>query len=135
MVEKPIVTVGCFDLLHHGHIRLFERMRVFGSRLHVLVHDDYSIFINKDKFPVQSIEHRIRNLRAIGLLEEVLCVANPDPTPALQEHHASIGDFIFVRGDDWPDFPGRKFLESVRIEIKLVSYTSDISSTRLRDQL
>jgi hypothetical protein len=37
-VDK-IYTVGCFDLFHHGHVRLIERMREFGKKVIVGVHD------------------------------------------------------------------------------------------------
>jgi len=38
IVDK-VITVGCFDLLHAGHKKLFRRMRGLGKRLVVGVHD------------------------------------------------------------------------------------------------
>jgi len=37
-VDK-VYTVGCFDLFHHGHIKLIERMREIGKKVIVGVHD------------------------------------------------------------------------------------------------
>lgn len=34
-----VYTIGCFDLLHEGHIKLFERMRKLGKQLIIGVHD------------------------------------------------------------------------------------------------
>jgi bifunctional ADP-heptose synthase (sugar kinase/adenylyltransferase) len=34
-----VYTIGCFDLSHHGHVVLFERMRQLGKTLVVGVHD------------------------------------------------------------------------------------------------
>ena len=31
-VDK-VYTIGCFDLLHEGHIRLFERLRTLGKQV------------------------------------------------------------------------------------------------------
>ena len=38
-----VVTIGCFDLFHEGHVKLMQRMRSFGTRLLVGLHDDESI--------------------------------------------------------------------------------------------
>ncbi len=37
-VDK-VYTVGCFDLFHHGHIKLIQRMREIGKKVIVGVHD------------------------------------------------------------------------------------------------
>jgi hypothetical protein len=37
-VDK-VYTIGCFDLSHHGHVVLFERMRQLGKTLIIGVHD------------------------------------------------------------------------------------------------
>lgn len=37
-VDK-IYTVGCFDLFHHGHVKLIQRMREFGKKVIIGVHD------------------------------------------------------------------------------------------------
>lgn len=34
-VDK-VYTVGCFDLLHQGHLNLFERMRQLGKEVSVV---------------------------------------------------------------------------------------------------
>ena len=48
-VDK-VYTVGCFDLFHHGHIKLIERMREIGKKVIVGVHDSRrlvdSFFLN-----------------------------------------------------------------------------------------
>ena len=37
-VDK-VYTVGCFDLFHHGHVMLINRMREIGKKVIVGVHD------------------------------------------------------------------------------------------------
>ncbi len=37
-VDK-VYTVGCFDIFHHGHVRLIERMREVGKKVIIGVHD------------------------------------------------------------------------------------------------
>lgn len=37
-VDK-VYTVGCFDLFHHGHVKIINRMREIGKKVIVGVHD------------------------------------------------------------------------------------------------
>jgi hypothetical protein len=37
-VDK-VYTIGCVDLFHHGHVQLIKRMRQFGKKVIVGVHD------------------------------------------------------------------------------------------------
>jgi hypothetical protein len=37
-VDK-VYTIGCFDLFHHGHVQLIQRMRQLGKKVIIGVHD------------------------------------------------------------------------------------------------
>ncbi len=37
-VDK-VYTIGCFDLFHHGHVQLIQRMRQLGRKVIVGIHD------------------------------------------------------------------------------------------------
>jgi cytidyltransferase-like protein len=47
-VDK-VYTIGCFDLFHHGHIRLIERMREVGKKVIIGVHDSRRYVLHKKK--------------------------------------------------------------------------------------
>ena len=38
-----VVTNGCFDLIHKGHIEVFKKSKMLGDKLIVLVNSDNSI--------------------------------------------------------------------------------------------
>ena len=40
---KVVLTVGCFDMLHRGHMALFKRLMDASDKLVIGVHDDESI--------------------------------------------------------------------------------------------
>lgn len=126
-----VVTVGCFDLLHEGHANLLRAMRKKGKVV-VLVHDDASIWALKGRMPVQSIDHREHNLRLSGLVSEVLRVCSVDPADYLYDLFLN-GDWLFMRGDDMPDFPGRTAVERSSVTIELIPYTENVSSSDRRD--
>jgi cytidyltransferase-like protein len=47
IMPRAVITVGCFDLFHRGHVALFSHMREHGDRVCVGVHDSQSMFRNK----------------------------------------------------------------------------------------
>lgn len=144
VVKKPIIfTVGCFDTLHEGHVNLLEKMReeiginsYSNPNFYVLIHDDASIYKNKKRFPVQTLAHRMHNLDALGV-NHIIEVHHSDPTPDIKKFVESLPNnmFIYMRGDDWQDFPGKKYIESMHIPIKYISYTKGVSSTEIRNNL
>lgn len=137
------VTVGVFDCLHEGHINLFKKMKELGKEIVVLVHSDVSTFENKGRFPVQKLSHRCDNLYACEYVDTVLCVTRKDPTSMLAQVFSKIEDetlnrsedYVFVRGDDWSDFPGRKIVEDKGVEIVLIPYTKGVSTSQIREDL
>jgi cytidyltransferase-like protein len=134
-VHQVALTVGVFDLLHEGHVNLLQEMRKRGREIHVIVHDDLSTFHNKNRFPVQPLEFRLRNLEQIDMVDRIGVCHSPDPSQSIARTLAEKDDVVYVRGDDWPDFPGRSVLETREIPIEFVKYTQGVSSTQRRDEL
>jgi len=130
-----VFTCGVFDLFHAGHKELLENMQEVGDRVVVLLHDDKSTYANKERFPVQDYEHRRRNLLATGLVDDILMVDEADPSDSFKWFLHKKDNVIFMRGDDWQDFPGKQVLEERKVEIRLKKYKEDISSTKLRSEL
>lgn len=126
-----VLTVGCFDMLHKGHMNLFRAMREYGDQNVVGLHDDRSIWLNKGQMPVQSYQHRAHNLMLCGGADRVVMVVDADPSFVISGLLAG-GEWVYVRGDDWPDFPGRAAVEKAGARIVLVPYTKDISSAERR---
>src|SRR5439155_384511 len=53
-VERIVMTGGCFDILHAGHITYLEQAKALGNRLIVAVNDDDSV--GRLKGPERPIE-------------------------------------------------------------------------------
>lgn len=135
---KAAITVGVFDMLHEGHINLLNTMRLEAETIYVIVHDDHSTFLNKGKFPVQELGHRVRNLERARVATEVVSCTNPDPSPVLEKAVVamqSMGPVLYMRGDDWVEFPGKDVLAEHNITIKYIPYTKGVSSSQRRDEL
>ncbi|RUS71299.1 hypothetical protein EGW08_020942 [Elysia chlorotica] len=146
---ERVYTVGCFDLFHHGHIALLQRMRKFGKKVVVGVHDSRSIYHLKNRVPIDSTLTRMRNVKqfadeasipcfkCIFNLIYVFCVAGTDPTPFLDfifDKENQKENAIYIRGNDMPQFPARHLCESL-MTVKLLPYTQGVSSTKIRKHL
>ncbi|GFN92272.1 bifunctional protein hlde, partial [Plakobranchus ocellatus] len=130
-----VYTVGCFDLFHHGHVMLMRRMRQYGKKVIVGVHDSRSIYHLKHRVPMDSTMTRMRNVKQYA--DEVFCVAGTDPTPYLDfifDRRNRKESAIYIRGDDMPQFPARHLCEDL-MTVKLLPYTEGVSSTTLRKNL
>jgi D-beta-D-heptose 7-phosphate kinase/D-beta-D-heptose 1-phosphate adenosyltransferase len=64
--EKIVMTNGCFDVLHAGHVDYLRRAKALGHRLVVAVNSDASVARLKGPGrPVNSLEHRLAVLAAL----------------------------------------------------------------------
>ncbi len=103
MSSKPIIVAvsGGFDPIHIGHVRLFERARVLGDRLVVILNNDNWLRAKKHHIFMPEAERAevIRGLRAV---DEVF-VTKHLPNPADMSVAAELAELkpdIFANGGD-----------------------------------
>ena len=87
---------GCFDLIHHGHIKHFEAAKKFGDILVVTLTEDQ--FVNKgpDR-PYFNHDIRAHNLAALEVVDYVAINFAPTAIPAIE----SIKPNFYVKGQDY----------------------------------
>lgn len=130
---KVILTAAIMDMFHNGHKNVLEKMQARGDKVVVVLHDDKSCYDIKGKIPVQTVEHRKRNLMLTGLADEVLITKSIDPWKEFKEVIDKYDDIIFMRGDDNIKFPGRWIIDDNEIPIEFIPYTQGESSTKKRN--
>lgn len=139
MKKKIAITAAVFDCLHEGHINLLKFMREQAETTRVFLHDDKSTFKNKGRFTVQELRHRGKNLLDSGLVDRLVWVFDQSPGRDIKEWFQSqdvpAQEIVYIRGDDWSDFPGRDVVESLGIEIRFIGYTEGVSTTQIRKDL
>lgn len=108
-------------------------MKKESDRIIVVLHDDKSSFENKGRFPVQDYEHRSFNLLASDYVYDVVPTKKSDPSAALSNAIALYRPAVYMRGDDWPDFPGKAVVMTAGIPIVLAPYTAGVSTTLIRE--
>ncbi|HEX7081066.1 MAG TPA: bifunctional D-glycero-beta-D-manno-heptose-7-phosphate kinase/D-glycero-beta-D-manno-heptose 1-phosphate adenylyltransferase HldE [Gammaproteobacteria bacterium] len=96
--ERVVMTNGCFDILHAGHVAYLEEAKSFGNRLIVAVNDDDSVRrLKGPSRPVTPLEDRMAVLAGLAAVDWVVPFA--EDTPA-----ALIGRLlpdVLVKGGDY----------------------------------
>jgi D-sedoheptulose 7-phosphate isomerase len=94
-----VFTNGCFDLLHRGHLDLFERAKELGDRLIIGLNSDSSIRgIKGPERPLVAEEDRAAMLRSLRWVDEVIIFNEATPRNLI----AQLQPDILVKGGDWP---------------------------------
>ena len=128
---KTILTVGVFDILHYGHIKLLEHASELGGRLVVAVQDgDYVTKYKPGTEMVNTTEERLYMVKSIRYVDEVIVYNNVDNIVqetvfdilALGEDQNHSG---FQRAERWCKENGKEVIRLKR--------TPGISSTQLRN--
>jgi rfaE bifunctional protein nucleotidyltransferase chain/domain len=96
--RRVVLTNGCFDLLHVGHLTLLEAARAEGDVLVVALNSDASVRgLKGEGRPLIPQEERAEVLLALETVDRV--VVYEDPTP-LEVIRALLPD-VLVKGADW----------------------------------
>lgn len=127
--QRRILTYGTFDLLHHGHLRLLERLREVGDWLGVGVSTDEFNEV-KGKLAHESFEVRVARLQDSGLVDHVFAEEDWEQKPR-DIHRLRI--HVFAMGADWQ---GRfDHLAATGVRVLYLPRTPEIDSTRIRRKL
>src|SRR5258708_39679316 len=79
--KKLVVTNGCFDILHLGHVTYLEAARNYGDALLIGVNGDESVRqLKGENRPVNGQEDRAAVLAALESVDGVCVFAEPSAT-------------------------------------------------------
>ena len=132
--ERVIMTNGCFDVLHAGHVSYLEEAKSLGDRLIVAVNDDESVKrLKGESRPINALEDRLLVLAGLAAVDWV--VPFSDDTPA-----ALIADVlpdVLVKGGDYQpeDIAGGKEVIANGGEVRVLAFRDGHSSSRIIDKL
>jgi cytidyltransferase-like protein len=131
--NRKVYTIGCFDLFHRGHQNVLISLREFGYYIVAGIHDDESYFKLKNKYTIDNLETRMKNVKPF--VDQMYVIPSTDPLIYIQsmvsEQDIETGACCYARGDDMLNFPGREWVESV-MPVHFVPRTEACSSTLIR---
>lgn len=121
---KLIFVNGCFDILHPGHIKMFEYARSLGTKLIVAIDSDEKVKQMKgDSRPINNQDDRKFILEAIRYIDEVIIFNSKDE---LQELVKTIKPAIMMVGSDWKgkEVVGSDYAKEVQFFDRLGDYST-----------
>jgi D-beta-D-heptose 7-phosphate kinase/D-beta-D-heptose 1-phosphate adenosyltransferase len=96
--ERIVMTNGCFDILHAGHVAYLAEARRLGDRLIVAVNDDDSVKRLKGAGrPVNTLDRRMIVLAALESVDWVVPFSEDTPGQLI----CKIGPDLLVKGGDY----------------------------------
>lgn len=132
--KRLVMTNGCFDLLHAGHIMLFSASKQLGDVLIVAIDDDDSVKDLKGPGrPVISARERVRIISALDTVDYVVVFSSQELSKLIE----IIRPDVLTKGSNYTseEVFGRELVEQLGGRVVLIPVTEEISSTRIIDNI
>ncbi|CBV40901.1 bifunctional D-glycero-beta-D-manno-heptose-7-phosphate kinase/D-glycero-beta-D-manno-heptose 1-phosphate adenylyltransferase HldE [Halomonas elongata] len=128
--ERVVMTNGCFDILHAGHVAYLEHARQLGDRLIVAVNDDASIARLKGASrPINPLARRMQVLAGLGAVDWVVPFAEDTPQRLIE---AVLPDVLVKGGDYQPEqIAGGEAVRAAGGEVKVLGFEDGVSTTAM----
>jgi D-beta-D-heptose 7-phosphate kinase/D-beta-D-heptose 1-phosphate adenosyltransferase len=128
--EKIVMTNGCFDILHAGHVGYLEEARKLGDRLIVAVNDDDSVRrLKGEERPINPLEQRMAVLAGLGCVDWVVPFSEDTPERLI----CKLLPHLLVKGGDYrpEDIAGGSCVQDNGGEVIVLDYEEGVSTTRI----
>ncbi|WP_025821088.1 bifunctional D-glycero-beta-D-manno-heptose-7-phosphate kinase/D-glycero-beta-D-manno-heptose 1-phosphate adenylyltransferase HldE [Shewanella marina] len=128
--ERVVMTNGCFDILHAGHVSYLKQAREQGDRLIVAVNDDASVRrLKGDGRPVNSVDRRMAVLAGLASVDWVVPFAEDTPQRVI----ARLLPDMLVKGGDYKveDIAGGAEVMAAGGQVKVLGFEDGISTTAI----
>ena len=126
--EKVVMTNGCFDILHAGHVSYLDAAAKLGDRLIVAVNTDASVQALKGPGrPVNPVQRRMAVLAGLSAVDWVVPFSEETP----QRLIAGILPDVLVKGGDYKVEEiagGMEVLENGGV-VKVLHFEEGVSTT------
>ena len=132
--ERVIMTNGCFDVLHAGHVAYLEEAKSLGDRLIVAVNDDDSVRrLKGESRPVNALEDRMLVLAGLAAVDWVVPFSEDTPAHLIE---AVLPDVLVKGGDYQPEeIAGAREVLQNGGEVRVLAFRDGHSSSRIIDRL
>jgi len=128
--ERVVMTNGCFDILHEGHVVYLQEARKLGDRLLVAVNDDDSVRrLKGEGRPINSLRQRMAVLAGLASVDWVVAFSEDTPEQLICEVRP---DLLVKGGDYLPNqIAGFDCVTANGGEVRVLSYIDGRSTSRI----
>ena len=127
MADGRIVAFanGCFDILHCGHLRIFQYAKTIANHVIVGVNSDWSVQqIKGHGRPIIGQSERKEIIESIRYVDEVILFNELTPLKLIEE----IKPDIIIKGEDWKR---KQVIGSHIAQVKFVPILRNYSTTQI----
>ncbi len=128
--EKIVMTNGCFDIIHAGHVSYLNSARQLGDRLIVAVNSDASVReLKGEGRPVNQCDRRMTVLSALGAVDWVVEFNEETPERLISE----ILPDVLVKGGDYQveEIAGHKQVLANGGSVQILQFEDGCSTTAI----
>lgn len=128
--EKVVMTNGCFDILHAGHVAYLNEAAKLGDRLIVAVNSDSSVQALKGPGrPVNPEDRRMAVLAGLGAVDWVVPFSEETPQRLISE----ILPTLLVKGGDYKpeEIAGGQEVIAAGGEVRVLNFEDGCSTTEI----
>ena len=132
--EKIVMTNGCFDILHAGHVAYLQQAKTLGDRLIVAVNSDESVRqLKGDGRPINPCDRRMSVLAALGSVDWVVEFSQQTP----RELIADILPDVLVKGGDYQveEIAGANEVMANGGTVEILQFVDGVSTTKIIESL
>ncbi len=132
--ESVVMTNGCFDILHEGHVAYLEEARKLGDRLIVAVNDDDSVRRLKGASrPINPLDRRMAVLAGLAAVDWVVPFSEDTPERLI----CSVQPDILVKGGDYrpEEVAGFDCVTAAGGEVRILQFLDGCSTSQIIDTI
>ena len=132
--ERVVMTNGCFDILHAGHVAYLEEAKSLGTRLLVAINDDDSVRrLKGDGRPINPLADRIAVLNGLASVDWVVPFSEDTPEALI----CDLLPDVLVKGGDYrvDDIAGGECVRANGGEVRVLAFRPGRSSSAIIDAI
>ena len=132
--KKIIMTNGCFDIIHTGHVRYLSKAKSLGDYLVIAVNDDESVKrLKGNGRPINALEDRMLVLNSLASVNLVIPFSQDTP----EEIISSVNPDVLVKGGDYKEenIAGAESVRKSGGEVVIVPFDEGYSTSLILKKL
>lgn len=132
--KTVVVTNGCFDILHVGHVRYLQKTKSYGDYLIVMLNSDKSVrAIKGENRPINNENNRAEVLCALSCVDFVVLFDENSPKNLIDE----IKPDVYTKGADYTieTLPERDIIEKNGIKVEFIEFVQGQSTTNIINKI
>ncbi len=132
--NRIVLTNGCFDLLHAGHVRYLSKAASLGDVLIIAVNSDNSVKkLKGDSRPLIPLEERMELLAALEAVDYVTSFSTETCSPVIE----TIKPDIYVKGGDYSSdtLPEWSTVNEYGGDVKFIEMTTERSTSGIIEKI